>query len=293
MMKSLMFDVDREELAIAASGVGIGRPQRLGRRLRLAGCVALGLFILGAFATAHADTTLTIAGTPGPMAEVLQHAADLAQQQGLRVKVLIFSDWVTPNVAVNEGSVEANLYEHKPFLAVAIKQRHFDLVPVAPAVVMPMGLFSHKITNLNQLKDGDQVAVANDPVNRARGLQLYAKAGLITLKPGVGDTATVKDITANPRHLQFIELPAPQLARALDDVRVAQVSFTFLIASGGDPKSVLIEDGANDPHYAIQFVSRPQDAKDPKLLEFIKIFQSPDERAFILKRYGGAIAPAW
>jgi len=227
------------------------------------------------------------------MAEVLQHAADLAQKQGLKVKVLIFSDWVTPNVAVNEGSVEANLYQHKPFLAVAIKQRGFNLVPVAPAVVMPMGLFSHKITNLNQLRDGDQVAVANDPVNRARGLQLYAKAGLITLKPGVGDAATVNDITANPKHLNFIELPAPQLVRALDDVRVAQVSYTFLIASGGNPKSVLIADGANNPHYAIQFVTRPQDATDPKLLEFIRIFQSPDERAFILKRYGGAIAPAW
>ena len=262
-------------------------------RAFVAGCVAVALLLLGLIVGAHAETPLTIAGTPGPMAEVLQHAASLAAKQGLTVKVIVFSDWVTPNVAVNEGSVEANLYEHKPFLAVAIKQRGFNLVPVAPAVVMPMGLFSHKITNLDQLREGDQVAVANDPVNRARGLQLYAKAGLITLKPGVGDTATVSDITANPKHLDFIELPAPQLARALDDVRVAQVSYTFLLASGGDPKTALIADGAHNEHYAIQFVSRPQDANDPKLLQFIKIFQSPDERAFIVKKYGDAIAPAW
>jgi D-methionine transport system substrate-binding protein len=262
-------------------------------RAFVAGCIAVGLLLLGLVVQAHAETPLTIAGTPGPMAEVLQHAADLAAKQGLTVKVIIFSDWVTPNVAVNEGSVEANLYEHKPFLAVAIKQRGFNLVPVAPAVIMPMGLFSHKIKNLDQLRDGDQVAVANDPVNRARGLQLFAKAGLITLKPGVGDAATLNDITANPKHLQFIELPAPQLARALDDVKVAQVSYTFLIASGNDPKSVLIEDGADNQHYAIQFVSRPQDATDPKLLKFIQIFRSPDERAFIVKKYGDAIAPAW
>jgi D-methionine transport system substrate-binding protein len=138
-------------------------------RAFVAACVAAGLLLLGLIVGAYAATPLTIAGTPGPMAEVLQHAADLAAKQGLTVKVIIFSDWITPNVAVNEGSVEANLYQHKPFLAVAIKQRGFNLVPVAPAVVMPMGLFSHTITNLNQLRDGDQVAVANDPVNRARG----------------------------------------------------------------------------------------------------------------------------
>jgi D-methionine transport system substrate-binding protein len=266
---------------------------RTRRRALTAGLIALGLFVLALVAHAHAETPLTIAGTPGPMAEVLNHAADLAKKQGLDVKVIQFSDWVTPNVAVSEGSVEANLYQHKPFLAAAIKARHFNLVAVAPAVILPMGLFSHKIKTLTDLKDGDQVAVANDPVNRARGLQLYAKAGLITLTPGVGDAASLKDVTSNPRHLQFIELPAPQLARALDDVKVAQVSYTFLIASGGDPRSVLIEDGANNPHYALQFVSRPQDATDPKLLRFIRIFQSDDERAFILKSFGGAITPGW
>ena len=266
---------------------------RTRRRVLTAGAIAVGLFVLSLVAHAHADTPLTIAGTPGPMAVVLNHAAQLAKAQGLDVKVIQFSAWVTPNVAVSEGSVEANLFQHKPFLAVAIKARHFNLVAVAPAVVMPMGLFSHKLKSLDELKDGDQVAVANDPVNRARGLQLYAKAGLITLTPGVGDAASLKDITSNPKHLHFIELPAPQLARALDDVKVAQVSYTFLIASGGDPKTVLVEDGAHNLHYALQFVSRPQDATDPKLLKFIKIFQSDDERAYIEKTFGGAIAPAW
>lgn len=265
----------------------------LGRRMIFAGCVALGLFLIGLVATARAAEPLTIAGTPGPMAEVLRHAADLAEKQGLPVKVIVFSDWVTPNVAVNEGSVDANLYEHRPFLNAAIAARHFKLVPVAPAVILPMGLFSHKITSLDQLQDGDRVAVANDPVNRARGLKLFAKAGLITLKPGTGDAATVNDITSNPKHLRFIELPAPQLARALDDVKVAQVSYTFLIASGGDPKTALIEDGAHDQHYALYFVTQPEKAADPRLLAFIKVFQSPDEKAYIEQRYGGAISPAW
>jgi D-methionine transport system substrate-binding protein len=265
----------------------------LGRRMLVAAGIALALLLIGLVATARADEPLTIAATPGPMADVLQHAAGLAERQDLPVKVIVFSDWVTPNVAVNEGSVEVNFYEHKPFLAAAIKARGFNLVPVAPGVVMPVGLFSHKIKSFNDVRDGDTVAVANDPVNRARGLQLFAKAGLITLKPGVGDAATLHDITANPKHLQFVELPAPQLVRALDDVRLAQVSYSFLIASGGDPNSALISDGTGNKHYAIQFVARPQDANDPKLLKFIKIFQSDDERAFLEKTYGNAVLPAW
>ena len=151
------------------------------------------------------------------------------------MQVIIFNDWITPNVATADGDVDVNFFEHKPFLAVANSSRHFGLVAVAPGLIMPMGLFSHKIKSLADIPNGAQVAVANDPINRGRGLELFAKAGLITLKPGVGDFATVGDITANPKHLHFVELDAPQLVRALDDVEVAQVSFTFLLASGGTP----------------------------------------------------------
>ncbi|GAB0118539.1 lipoprotein [Acidisoma sp. 7E03] len=267
----------------------------LGRRMLVAAGIALGLLVAGlvASACARADEPLSIAVTPGPLADIVGHAAKLSEKQGQPVKVVVFSDWVTPNVAVNEGSVEANFYEHKPFLAVAIKQRGFDLVAIAPGVVTPIGLFSHKVKSIDAVPEGGRAAVANDPVNRARGLQLFAKAGLITLKPGVGDAATVHDITANPKHLHFIELPAPQLVRALDDVDVAQVSYTFLIASHGDPKSALITDGAGNGHYALQFVTRPQTAQDPKLLAFIKVFQSDEERAYITSKYGDAFLPAW
>ncbi|HEY1858326.1 MetQ/NlpA family ABC transporter substrate-binding protein [Acidocella sp.] len=253
----------------------------------------VGLAVFATTGLANAAVPLKIAVTPGPMADIIQHAADLAAKQGLPVKVVVFSDWMTPNVAVADGDVDANFYEHKPYLAVADATQHFNLVAVAPGVIMPMGLFSHKLKNLADIPYGAQVAVANDPINRGRGLELYQKAGLITLKPGVGDFATVADITSNPKHLHFIELEAPQLVRALDDVEVAQVSFTFLLASGGDPNSALITDGSRNLHYAIQIVARPAEAKDPRLLKFITIFQSPDEKAFILSRYHGFFTPAW
>jgi D-methionine transport system substrate-binding protein len=259
----------------------------------LRGCTAAIAVAFGALSAAHAAAPLKIAVTPGPMADIVQHAADLAAKHGLPVKIIVFSDWVTPNLATEDGDVDANFYQHKPFLAVANQSRHFGLVAVAPGLIMPMGLFSHKVKNFAQIPDGAEVAVANDPINRGRGLELYQEAGLITLKPGVGDFATVGDIISNPRHLHFVELEAPQLVRALDDVEVAQVSFTFLLASGGDPNAALITDGAKNPHYAIQFVTCPAEANDPRLLKFIAIFRSPDEKAFILSRYHGFFTPAW
>ncbi|HTJ90445.1 MAG TPA: MetQ/NlpA family ABC transporter substrate-binding protein [Acidocella sp.] len=272
--------------ALILSGAGSAR-----RCLSRAAAVALAVFTSAGLA--WADAPLRIAATPGPMADIIQHAADLAAKQGLPVKVVIFSDWITPNVATADGDVDANFYQHKPYLAVADETRHLNLVAVAPGVIMPMGLFSHKLKNLAGIPNGAQVAVANDPINRGRGLELYQKAGLITLKLGIGDFATLGDIRSNPKHLHFIELEAPQLVRALDDVEVAQVSFTFLLASGGDPNSALITDGAHNPHYAIQIVARPAEAKDLRLLKFISIFHSPDEKAFILSRYHGFFTPAW
>jgi D-methionine transport system substrate-binding protein len=261
-----------------------------GRHLLATGVV---LATLGSVQPGFAATPLKIAVTPGPMDKVVQHAADLGTAQGLPVQVIIFSDWITPNVAAADGDVDVNFYEHKPFLAVANSTRHFGLVAVAPGLIMPMGLFSHKIKNLADIPNGAQVAIANDPINRGRGLELFEKAGLITLKPGVGDFATVADITSNPKNLRFVELEAPQLLRALDDVEVAQVSFTFLLASGGDPSSALITDGAKNPHYAIQFVTRPSEAADPRLKKFLAVFQSPAEKDFILTTYKGYFTPAW
>ena len=264
---------------------------RLSARYMLLG--GLTLASSGLAEPGFAAPPLKIAVTPGPMEQIVQHAADLASAQGLPVQVVIFNDWITPNVATADGDVDVNFFQHKPYLAVANKSRHYGLVAVAPGVIMPMGLFSHKIKSLADIPNGAQVGVANDPINRGRGLELFAEAGLITLKPGIGDFATVGDITSNPKNLHFVELDAPQLVRALDDVEVAQVSFTFLLASGGDPASALITDGAKNPHYAIQFVTRPNEANDPRLQKFLSVFHSPDEKGYILTTYKGYFAPAW
>jgi D-methionine transport system substrate-binding protein len=204
-----------------------------------------------------------------------------------------FSDWITPNEALAAGDIDANLFRHVPFLNAAIKARGYKLVPIAPTTVMPMALFSHTITGFDQVKDGASAAIANDPVNGARGLQLFEKAGLIKLRPDIGDDATVEDITENPKHLRFIELEAAQLPRALDDVALGQVSLSYLVISGGDPSTALISDGAGNPHYALNFVVQESRRNDPRILRFVEIYRSPEVKAFIEEHYGKFITPVW
>jgi D-methionine transport system substrate-binding protein len=243
---------------------------------------------------AHAgDAPLKIGSPAGPFGDILGFAIERAHAQNLQVQKIEFTDWITPNEALAAGDIDANLFQHVPFLNAAIKARGYKLVPIGATTVMPMALFSHKIKSFDQVPDGARAAIANDPVNGARGLQLFEKAGLITLQPGAGDDATVEDITSNPKHLRFIELEAAQLPRALDDVTLAQVSLSYLAMSGGDPDTALISDGAGNPHYALNFVVREDRRNDPRILRFVSIYRSPEVKAFITEHYGKFITPVW
>lgn len=265
----------------------------LTRRAVLGAGLAASLVGSARIGRAHAATPLRIGTTAGPVAQTLDVAAKLARAQGQGVEVVEFTDWVTPNEAVATGSLDANLFQHVPFLNSAIKARGYALVPVAPAIILPVGLFSKSVKRLEDVPKGASVAIANDPVNAARGLHLLEKAGLLSLKPGLGDAVTVADVVQNPKGLRILELDAAQLPRVLDDVALAQISFTYLIASGGDPKTALITDGAGDRHYTLSFVARPNNRDDPQLAAFIATYRSPEVKQFLLDRYRGFLEPAW
>lgn len=254
---------------------------------------AFAVTIFGLSAAAGAEPALRIATNPGPVGEVVEVIAKLARTQGLAVNVIEFSDWVRPNAAVDSGEVDLNFFEHTPFLTAAIKAQGYRLTPIAPVLVMPVGLFSHKVKSPQEVAPGATISIANDPVNGARGLRLFQKAGLLKLKPAVGDDATIADIVENPRRLKIVELEAAQLVRALDDVTIGQVSFTYLLATGGDPKTALVTDGENDQHYAIQWVVHTGRESDPRILKWVEIARSPEVRAFIEKKYNGVIVPVW
>jgi D-methionine transport system substrate-binding protein len=252
------------------------------------------------FAAGHGAVSLAMAAEPlkvgtssGPIADIIQFAAARAKEQGLEVKIVEFSDWVTPNEALQSGDIDANLFQHIPFLNNAIEARGYKFTPIAPTYVLPVGLYSKKIAKIEEVHQGSTVAVASDPVNEARGLLLFEKAGLIELRDGAGEKANVRDIVENPKKLKFLEIEAPQLPRVLDDVELAQVSISYLIASGGNPESLLIADGFGDPRYALQFVARTDKRDDARLLQFVSIYRSQEVKDYITRKYGRFFVPVW
>lgn len=218
---------------------------------------------------------LTIGVTPGSLADSVEVAATEARKQGLDVKVIEFTDWTTPNVALASGDLDLNYFQHQAFLDNAIKERGYKFRAVALGVLPNIGLYSTRIKRFDDLKEGARVGVANDPVNQGRGLLLLQKAGLIRLRDGVGAKGSVNDIVANPRKLKFAEIEGPQLVRALDDVDLAQ-GYPAHFVNAGKPQVAgagLLYSGIDDEYFAIRFVTRENNATDPRVARFIRIYQ--------------------
>lgn len=241
--------------------------------MRLISLVLAAALSLGAQA-ALADP-LKIGVVPGAYGDAVNVAAEEAKTQGLDVEVIEFSDWTTPNVALASGDIDLNFFQHQPFMENAEKQGGYKFAVVAPGILANLGLYSLKHKSLDEIPDGGTVAIANDPVNQGRGLLLLQKAGLITLKPDVGFLGTLDDITANPKHLKFTEVEGPQLVRITGDVDLAQGYPHFIVAAKAfDPTSGLIYSGIEDRRFAVAFVSREDNKDDPRIGQFIKLFQS-------------------
>lgn len=234
-------------------------------------------------------------GTTAAFAPPLEVAVAEAKKQGLEVELIEFSDWIAPNVSLANGDIDVNYFQHVPFLENAKKDGGYDLIPYALGVINNVGLYSKKHKAFASLPEGAKVAIANDPINGGRGLQLLEKAGLISLKPGVGYKATLEDVTRNPKNIQIIELEAVQLVRALDEVDLAQGYPHYIrLAGTHDPESALLFDGVDNPEYIIQFVIQPEHKNDERLKKFVDIYQhSPAVRAALDKAHGKLYQPGW
>jgi len=245
-----------------------------------------GLFFL---ACAHAQT-LRIGVTPGALADSVRVAAQEAKAQGLDVKVVEFTDWIIPNLALVSGDIDVNYFQHQAFLDDAIKERGYKLQSVGIGILPNIGLYSQKIKRFDELKDGAHVGVANDPVNQGRGLALFEKAGLIKLRDGVGVRGSVNDIVANPKKLKFVEVEGPQLVRAIEDLDLIQGYPAHFVNAGKASMagSALLLTGVTDTYFAIRFVTRTDHVADPRIKRFIKIYQdSSAVREQISKSYAG------
>ncbi|WP_136474017.1 MetQ/NlpA family ABC transporter substrate-binding protein [Pseudomonas sp. DG56-2] len=249
---------------------------------------------LGLIGSSHAAEALKV-GTTAAFAIPLEAAVSEAKKQGLSVELIEFSDWIAPNVSLASGDIDVNYFQHIPFLENAKAAAGFDLVPYAPGIINNVGLYSKKYKSFDELPQGASVAIANDPINSGRGLQLLAKAGLISLKPGVGYKASEEDIIANPKQLKILQVEAVQLVRAYDDADLVQGYPAYIrLANTFDASSALLFDGLDHKEYVIQFVIRPQTKDDPRLAKFIDIYQhSAAVRAALEKAHGKLYQPGW
>ncbi|MFT4191542.1 MAG: MetQ/NlpA family ABC transporter substrate-binding protein [Comamonas sp.] len=230
---------------------------------------------------AAAADKLRIGVVPGAYADSVAVAAQEARAQGIAVEVIEFTDWTTPNVAVDSGDIDINYFQHQPFLANAIKKQGFKLASAGTGILANVGLYSLKHKRIEDVPVGGKVGIANDPVNQGRGLLLLQKVGLIKLKPGVGYLGTLDDITDNPKKLNFVEVEGPQLVRITKDVDIAQGYPHFIVAAKAfDPSSGLAYSGIEDAQFAIQFVVKQDRVNDPVVQKFIRIYQgSPAVKA--------------
>lgn len=238
--------------------------------------------------------TVKVGTIDGPETQLMEVAKEVAKQKyNLDVEIVAFSDYNTPNAALNDGSLDANAFQTVPFLETQAKQYGYDFAVVGKTFVYPVGIYSSKIKDINKVPAYAKVAIPNDPSNEARALLLLEKAQLITLKPGAGVNATKLDIASNPKHLQVIELDAAQLPRSLSDVDLAVINTNFAVGAGLSPlRDSIFHEGEDSP-YANIIVVKTKDANDPRIQQFVDAFHSDEVKQEAKKLFGDGALPAF
>ncbi len=240
------------------------------------------------------DNHLKVGAIAGAETQVAEEAAKIAKEKfGLEVEIVQFSDFATPNVALNDGSIDVNAFQHKPYLDSQIKDRGFKLVAVGNTFVYPIAGYSKKIKAVSELKEGSQIAVPNDPTNLGRSLLLLQKQGLLKLKDGAGLSATVLDIVENPKKVKIVELEAAQLPRALEDVDLAIINTVYASQVNLQPTrdGLFVED--KDSPYVNLIVARENNQNDEKVKNFVNSYQ--DEAVFkkATELFNGGVVKGW
>lgn len=255
------------------------------------------LFVAGVTLTGcdKKPVELKVGATAGSHVAIVEQAAQEAKKQGLNVKVIEFTDYISPNRALEDGALDVVVYQHEPFLNNYNKQYKTHLKYIGGAVVQPMGFYSDKIRALKDIPEGTKVSIPNDPTNSGRALVLLQNAGLIKLKPGTnGDKALIADIIENPKNLKILELEAAQLPRSLGDVGFACIPMNYVTSAGLSPKKqgFFFED-LKAPYARIIIASRVNNADNEAVKKFVSSYQSKPVAEFIKKTFDGAIIPAW
>ena len=253
----------------------------------------LAVFAAVAAFSAQAAETLTVAATAVPHAELLEFVKPQLAKEGVTLNIKVFTDYVQPNVQVAEKRLDANFFQHQPYLDEFNKSRGTQLVSVAGVHVEPFGAYSHKINDIEDLPSGANVVIPNDATNGGRALLLLAKAGIITLKPEAGITATPRDIADNPKRIRVRELEAATLPRVLNQVDLALINTNYALEAGLNPaEDALVIEGSESPYVNI-LVSREDNKDSPAMQKLAKALHSDAVKQFIAEKYQGAVVPAF
>lgn len=255
-----------------------------------------GLSLLASLAIAPAqaqDKPIKIGVTGGPHAEIMEVVKKIAAKDGLKIQVVEFSDYIQPNAALASGDLDANSFQHLPYLEAQIKDRNYKFANIGTTITEPMGVYSKNVKSLSNLKAGARVGIPNDPTNGGRALLLLQAQGLFTLKANAGLSATPLDIASNPKKIKIIELDAAQLPRSLADLDAAVINGNYAEQAGLNPvtDSITLE-GPKGP-YANVIAVRDQDKAKPWVAKLLKAYHSPEVKQFVLKKYKNSVIVSW
>lgn len=240
-----------------------------------------------------APRPLRIGVTAGPHAQVMEKVREIAARDGLQIRIIEFQDYIQPNAALAAGDLDANSYQHQPFLDQQVRDRRFALVSAGKTLIFPMGLYSRRHRRVADIPAGGRVAIPNDPTNGGRALVLLAANGAFRLREGADFRATVADVTENPRRLRIVELEAAQLPRVLDEVEAATINTNFAIPAGLNPVRDAIALESGESPYANLIAVRVQDQAAPWVRRLVAAYQTQEVKDFVAATFQGAVIPAF
>ncbi len=247
--------------------------------------LSLAAFAALSVSAVFAQTTLKVGATPEPHASILNLVKDDLKEQGIDLQVVEFTDYVTPNEAVEAGDIDANYFQHIPYLNSFNKEKGTHLVNAAGIHVEPFAVYSSKIKNIKDLKKKAVIAIPNDPTNEGRALLLLQQAGLITLKPNAGITATPIDIKKNPLKLKFKEIEAATLPRILQDVDAAVINGNYAIPAGlSAAKDGLVVEGSSSPYVNVVAVKKGRE-NDAAIKALVNALKSQKVKDWVKAKY--------
>lgn len=256
--------------------------------------VILGLTILVGCSNSKNDQNLIRIGvSPVPHKELIELIEEDLIKQGIKIEIKEFTDYIKPNLALADGELDANFFQHEPYMNQFKEEKNIDIISIGAVHIEPMGLYSSKFTSIEELEDGSEIAIPNDVTNGGRALLLLEKYDLIKLDNNAGILATKEDIIENPKNLKIKELEASALPRILNDVDVAVINGNYALEAGLIPTkdSILLEE--KDSPYANIIAIRNGEEKQDRFIKLMKVLQSEKIKKYIEENYNGGIIPAF